>query len=137
MSLKVKTNSKSRFFCRDGFTFLEVLVAFSYTAIVLLAIYQIHSQTILLESANRFNSIAPILAEQKLSEILSDDEELPSDDGGSFAPPYEGYQWQVRVSEIESEYLVETTKRLRKIIDHIESNENQYYLQTYRFFHTG
>lgn len=137
MSLKVDTSSKSRSFGPDGFTFLEVLVAFSYTAIVLLAIYQIHSQTILLESANRFNSIAPILAEQKLSEILTEDEDLPSDDEGSFDPPYEGYQWQVRVSEIESEYFGETAKRLRKIIVHIESSENQYHLQTYRFFHTG
>ncbi len=116
---------------------MEVLVAFSYTAIVLLGIYQIHSQTILMEAMNRFNSIAPILAEQKLSEVLSETKDLPTDDEGSFEAPYEGFNWRFRISEIESEYLGETANRFRKLIIHIESNENEYELQTYHFFLSG
>ena len=122
---------------QKGFTLLEVLVAFSYTAIILLGIYQIHSQTILMEAMNRFNSSAPILAEQKISEVLSDDKDFPTDDEGSFDDPYEGFSWRFRISEIDSEYLGETANRFRKIIVHIESNENEYDLQTYHFFLSG
>lgn len=130
VSIKFRNNQR-------GFTFLEVLVAFSFTAIVLLGIYQVHSQTIIMETVNRFNSIAPILAEQKLSEMLSNDTELPMDDEGNFEAPYEGYRWQVRISEIESDYLGETANRFRKIMVHIKSNENQYDLETFHFFLAG
>lgn len=136
-SLKIERGPIRGMGIQKGFTFLEVLVAFSFAAIVLMGIYQIHSQTILMEAVNRFNSIAPILAEQKLSEVLSDDKELPTDDEGNFEAPYEGYRWQVRISEIESDYLGETANRFRKIMVHIESNENQYDLETFHFFLAG
>lgn len=87
-----------------------------------------------MESMNRFNSIAPILAEQKLSEKLSEDKNMPTDDDGSFDAPYEAFSWQCRISEIDCDYLGETAELLKKIIITIESNENEYQLQIYHLF---
>ncbi len=119
---------------QNGFTLLEVLVAFSFTAIVLLGVYQIHSQTIVMETINRFNGIAPILAQQQLSASLAEEDGSLSDDEGTFDAPFDGYHWQVTTTNIESEYLGELSKRFKRIHVRIEYEGNGYDIETYHFF---
>ena len=81
-----------------GFILFEILVSLSVMAMVFMALFRMQSATIDLAATGRFNSIAPLLAEMKLSEIdagLTDFE----DGSGDFGEAYPGYAWACTVSQ--------------------------------------
>jgi general secretion pathway protein I len=121
----------------SGFTFLEVMIAFSIMALVLVTIFQLHSQNIALGVRARFNSIAPTLAEMKTTELISSPDDLSSSDNGDFGDDYIGYLWQSEISDVESEYLDDTiVKRLKKIDVYVEAEDTSlsYHLRTFYLF---
>ena len=119
-----------------GFTFLEVMIAFSIVALVLVGIYQLQTQNIALGVRARFNALAPMLASLKTTEIVSDPENLMTSDSGDFGDDFPGYSWQSEVSDVESEYLEETARRFKKIDVYIEAIDQggAYHLCTYFLF---
>lgn len=119
-----------------GFTFLEVMIAFSIISLVLVGIFQLQTQNIALGAHARFNGMAPFLAQQKISEILSDPENLLTSGTGDFGENVPGYRWRTELSEIGTDYLGETAKRIKRIDIYIESEEQstQYHLRTYHLF---
>ena len=119
-----------------GFTFLEVMVAFSIVALVLVGIYQLQTQNIALGVRARFNAIAPMLASLKITEIVSAPEDITASDSGDFGENFPGYSWQSEISDVESEYLEETSRRLKKIDVYVEAIDQGggYHLCTYFFF---
>ncbi len=119
-----------------GFTFLEVMIAFSIMALVLVGIFQLQSQNIALGVRTRFNAVAPMLAAQKTNEIVSDSENISFSDSGDFGDVFPGYSWQSQVSDVNSDYLAEIAKRLKKIDIHVEAADQggSYHLSTYFFF---
>ena len=105
-----------------GFTFLEVMIAFSIMALVLVGVFQLQTQNIALGERSRFNATAPMLAQQKAAEILSDPENNLMSGQGDFGENAPGYRWRVEVSDIETDYFGELGKRIKKIdIDIINS----------------
>jgi Tfp pilus assembly protein PilV len=121
-----------------GFTFLEVMVAFSIVALVLVGIFQLQTQNIALGVRARFNAMAPMLASLKTTEIVSDPENLITTDSGDFGDNFTGYSWQSEISDVESDYLEETARRLKKIDVYIEAIDQvqAYHLCTYFLFDT-
>jgi len=120
----------------NGFTLLEVMVAMSIIAIVLLAVYRLHSQTIMMNYSARFYTTAPLLAQQKLAEMeLSDSDEL-IDAAGNFGEDHAGYGWEVAVGSIESELLKTAAENLKRIDLKITFNQDElaYTLRTYRYY---
>ena len=119
-----------------GFTFLEVMIAFSIVSLVLVGIYQLQTQNIALGVRARFNAMAPMLATSKATEIVSDPENLLTSDSGDFGDNFTGYSWQSEISDVESDYLEETAKRFKKIDVYIEAIDQgeAYHLCTYSFF---
>jgi general secretion pathway protein I len=120
----------------SGFSLLEVLIAISILSIVLVAVFQLQSQNVALGVRARFNAIAPMLANQAINEICAVPEDLSVSDSGDFGDEFPGYNWQSEVSDVDSESLEETAKRL-KMIDVIVGAEEtgcSYHLRTYRFF---
>ncbi|MBW2370434.1 MAG: prepilin-type N-terminal cleavage/methylation domain-containing protein [Deltaproteobacteria bacterium] len=118
-----------------GFTFLEIMVAFSIMAIVLISIYKLHSGTIFMDSRTRFNSIAAHLANHKMAEVTAGGN-IPSDNQGNFQDSHPEYRWQLVVSDVASEALGETTKRLKQIDIEIfaDNQENRFQLRTFHLF---
>lgn len=117
----------------DGFTFLEVMVALTIVAIVLVSVYRLQSQTIELNIHSRFDTIAPMLAQQRLSKTLLDLEDATSD-SGDFGKDYPGYTWQVSVSPVTSTLLGQLADEMRRI-DVTVSFQNDldtYHLRAYR-----
>jgi general secretion pathway protein I len=116
-----------------GFTLIEVIAAMSIMAIVLLAVYRLHAQTISMNGAVRFYTIAPLLAQIRLSAIDTDPEGRDSG-SGDFGPDFPGYAWEVTIEDTASEYLGETAANLKKIDIVISLNENEstYRVRTYR-----
>jgi len=120
---------------KTGFTLLEIMVAISIIAIVFLSIFKMHAQTVSMTASSRFYTVAPILAENRLAEFLSQPSDELSNDSGDFGNGYAGYEWKIAVEDIESEDLGTDTGHLKRIdvIISVNNEENAYRLRTYRF----
>jgi general secretion pathway protein I len=118
-----------------GFTLLEVMIALAVMSIVLVSVYRMHSQSLSMNTAARFYTLAPLLAQSKMAEL----ETLSSDgfpnDSGDFGEQYPGYSWQTSITDVSSEVLGEVANDLKRIDLTISYNNNQFShsLRTYRF----
>lgn len=118
----------------SGFTLLEVMVAVSIMAIVLVAVYRLHSQTIAMNIAAKFYTSAPLLAQGKLAEFAIKSEDKLNSDSGDFGENFPGYYWSVAVEDVESEVLGESAKGLKRLdVTVTLNNEYAYSFRTYRF----
>jgi general secretion pathway protein I len=119
----------------DGFTLLEVMVAVAIMSIVLLAVYRLHSQTLLMNHTERFYTLAPLLAQSKLTELQLRPAQDLFDDSGDFGEDYSGYTWDVRIGTAESELLGKEAENLKKIDLRVRYTDDDlsYSLRSYRF----
>lgn len=118
-----------------GFTLLEIMVAVSIIAIVLVSIYKMQAQTISMNYEARFYATAPLLAQFKMTEQETKSLEDLTSDSGNFDDDFPGYSWSMAVDDVESEALGTTAKDLKKIDVTIFLNNDEftYSLRTYRF----
>ncbi len=98
-----------------GFTLLEVMVALSIMAIVLVAVYRMQSQTIRMAVAENFYVRAPFLAQSKTAGIMAADQENTQSDTGDFGTDFPGYTWALSMEDIASEKLETESEHLKKI----------------------
>ena len=121
----------------EGFTLLEIMVTVAIMAIVLVAIFDLHSQTIQMNIDARFYATAPFLAQEKLAELEVAQFEDATSDSGDFGEEYPGYKWQTSVEEITSEALNVSGMGFRKIRVHISYNADDltYDFDTYRYYY--
>lgn len=114
----------------EGFTLLEVMAAISIITVVLVAVYQLHAQTISMSEAVRFYTVAPILAQSRIAGISAGISESRFSDSGDFGENYPGYGWSVTTEEIESEALGNAAEGFKKIDVTVTYNEDEF---TYHF----
>ena len=120
-----------------GFTLLEIMVAVSIIAIVLVSVYKLHAQTISMNYITRFYATAPLLAQSKMAEL----EITPLDELAEGAEDFDGdfpnYRWNVAVNDVESQALGQSAANLKKIdvtIAVVNNDELTYSLRTYRLY---
>jgi general secretion pathway protein I len=120
-----------------GFTLLEIMVAISIIAIVLIAIFKMHSQTINLNLATRFYSTAPLLAQNKIAELETTSLNDQMAESGNFGDDFPNYSWSVSMDNIESEILGAVSESLKKIEVTISYNNDEliYSFRTYKLLH--
>jgi general secretion pathway protein I len=118
-----------------GFTLLEVMIALAIMSIVLVSVYRMHSQSLTMNTAARFYTVAPLLAQNKMAELEALSSGGFPEDSGDFGEQYPGYSWQTSISEVSSEVLGEVASDLKRIDLTISFNNNQFThsLRTYRF----
>jgi general secretion pathway protein I len=118
-----------------GFTLLEVMVALSIIAIVLVSVYRLHAQTVSMNNEVRFYATAPMLAQLKMAEIESESLKDLGDDSGDFGDEFPDYRWNIVIDDVESTALENIAKDLKKIDLHISSNNDEfiYNLRAYKF----
>ncbi len=118
-----------------GFTLIEMMVAVSIIAIVLLAVYRLHSQTLLMNLSARFYTVAPLLAKSKLAEMEQSTVRELAEGSGDFGENYTGYSWEISVSDVESDQLKVAADKLKQINVKVLFNQGElsYDLRTYRF----
>ena len=120
----------------NGFTLLEIMVALAVIAIVLVAVYKMHHQTIDMHNATSFHTRAPMLAQKKISQIKNRTVNDITDDEGDFGEDFQDYHWRMTAAAVESESLGEAAGRLVRIdltVGHIQDMMT-YQLRTYIFF---
>ena len=109
-----------------GFTLLEVMVAMAVMAIVLVSVYRMHSQTLSMNAASRFYTLAPMLAQSKLAQLEAAPLETITGDSGDFGETFPGYSWNVSVTETSVEALGEISNDLKQIDLTVSLNNNEY-----------
>lgn len=114
---------------------LEVMVALAIMAIVLVAVFRMHAQTLSMAAAARFQTEAPLLAQLKMAQIESSSDPLGSD-SGDFGEDFAGYRWTVEVADVVSEALGEVSGDLKRIDLTVSSDAGTFEVRTYRFMRT-
>ena len=128
-----KTPGRNR--STSGFTLLEVMVAVAVLAIVLVSVYRMHTQTLTMNTAARFYTQAPLLAQKKMAEVTTTSSGIFASDSGDFGENFPGYSWQVSAADASSELLGEVADDFKRIEVSVAYQNNQfsYRLTTYRF----
>ena len=127
---------------QGGFTLIEMMVAVSIIAIVLTAVYRLHSQTLIMTIGARFYTVAPLLAQNKLVDIeLSSAQEL-AQGTGDFGKDFPAYSWEVTLDDVSSDQIKMGSEQLRGAVEKLKridikvlfnEGEMAYNLRTYRF----
>jgi general secretion pathway protein I len=119
----------------SGFTLLEVMVAMAIMAIVLVSVYRMHTQTLTMNTAARFYTQAPMLAQSKLAQLEADPSNIITGDSGDFGDKFPGYSWSITTDEVSSEALGEIAADLKRIdmMVSYNSDEYTYSVRIYRF----
>jgi len=119
----------------SGFTLLEVMVALAVMSIVLVSVYRMHSQSLTMNAAAQFYTLAPMLAQGKMAERETLSSGAFAEDSGDFGEQFPGYSWKASTAEVSSEILGEMAEDLKQVDIRVSLNENQwvYSLRTYRF----
>jgi len=117
-------------------------VAVSIIAIVLTAVYRLHSQTLMMTIGARFYTVAPLLAQNKLVDIeLSSAKEL-AQGTGDFDKDFPDYTWEVTIDDTSSDQLKTGAEKLKGAVEKLKridikvlfnQGEMVYSLRTYRF----
>jgi general secretion pathway protein I len=118
-----------------GFTLLEVMVALAVMSIVLVSVYRMHSQSLAMNTAARFYTQAPMLAQSKMVEIEALSSSAFPADSGEFGEEFPGYSWKASIADVASEILGEVAEDLKRIDITVSYNDDQfsYSLRTYQF----
>ncbi len=119
----------------SGFTLLEIMVAIAIIAIVLVSVYRMQSQTILMNMAAQFETLAPILAQDKMAEFETKTVSELTDDSGDFNNDFPGYNWQFTVEDAPLEALGSLGERFKQLDLTITRPDQNltFHLRTYRF----
>ena len=122
-----------------GITLLEVMVAMGIAAIVLTAVYRLQTQSITMDGAARFQTQAPLLAQQLVTEIELKAPEIPASESGDFGTDYPGYSWTLETADVEN-FVNASGRALLKQIEikiHLNRDEDLFTLRTYRLVSIG
>lgn len=119
---------------KPGFTFIEVLMAVSILAILLVGVHKLQSQMVSMSQTTQFFTLAPLLAQSQMAEMERRDFRDIQKDSGDFGGAYPGYVWSLRMETLESEILKKLALPMKKIDISVSFNngERTYRLRTYR-----
>jgi len=99
----------------NGFTLLEVMVAVALIAIALTTLLASQSQSVSFANSAKFETIAALLAQSKMSEIELRQEDTLAADSGDFGDDYPGYAWEVTVSDVSIGEVFDLSDYLKQI----------------------
>ncbi len=109
-----------------GFTLLEMMVALALISVVMLGVFRLQGQTLAMARAERFYTLAPLLAQERLSMLLTADAGDLYEASGNFGDAYPGYAWQVRLGSAGPELLESVGDRLRRLEVAVSLNQSEY-----------
>lgn len=110
------------------------MAAIAMIAVVLVAVYRLHLQTLSMSESMRFYTTAPLLAKSRADAIGLLPESTALSDSGDFGELFPGYTWEVNLQPVESEYLGEWAENLARIDVTVSTEEAGYVyrIRTYR-----
>jgi general secretion pathway protein I len=118
-----KKNSLLRLPSMAGFTLLEVMVSVTIIAIALVTLIGSQSRSVSIATISRFDTVASLLARQKMSELaLGGFDELQSAQG-DFGEDFAEFSWQVEVKDLgESDTGIEGAEEVLRLVELVVSS---------------
>ena len=116
-----------------GFTLLEVMIAVALVAIALTTLLVSQSQSVSFANSAKFETMAALLAQSKMSEITMLDPNSLSSDSGDFGDDYPGYAWEATVSDISIEGIENISDYLKQIDLRITWGVYSYNVRLYHY----
>jgi hypothetical protein len=110
------------------------MLSLGIAAIVLVSVYRLQTQSIAMETAVQFHTVAPLLAEQVMARAEGQMTDLPARDSGRFDGDFEDYAWEIETREADN-WVTPTGQSLLKQIDvrvFRHDQKEQFTLRTYR-----
>lgn len=101
------------------------MVSVSIIAIVLVSILRLQGQSITMNETIRFYTIAPLLADSKISEIRLNPSNFDLSSSGDFGDDYPGYTWNVQIEELKINVIESPELTLKKIDVFISLNNDE------------
>jgi general secretion pathway protein I len=120
-----------------GFTLLEVMIAVALIAVALVTLLGSQSQSVSYANSAKFETMASLLAQSKMSEILIQDADALSGDSGDFGGDYQGYAWEVKVSDVAIDDLDTILEYLKQIDITVTWGVFSYDLRLYHYVEPG
>nr|WP_321465009.1 prepilin-type N-terminal cleavage/methylation domain-containing protein [uncultured Desulfobulbus sp.] len=103
---------------KGGFTLLEVMIAVAIIAIAVVTLLGAQSQSVSIASSAKFDTMASMLAQWKMSDLLLKEYKELADDEGNFGEDYPQFSWKLTVTELsESDTGLHGTADLMKALD--------------------
>jgi len=101
-----------------GFTLLEVMIAVSVIAIALVTLVGAQSQSVTIATGARFDTMASLLAQQKVVEFNLVEFRSLTGSEGDFGDEFPGFIWKAEVRELtEGETGIRASSGMLKVID--------------------
>jgi general secretion pathway protein I len=116
-----------------GFTLLEVMIAVALIAIALVTLLGSQSQSVFFANSAKFETMAALLAQSKMSEITIQAADSLSSDSGDFGEDYPGYAWEATVSDVSIEGLDAISDYLKQIDLAVTWGALSYNLRLYHY----
>ena len=116
-----------------GFTLLEVMIAVAIVAIALTTLLGSQSQSVFFANSAKFETMAALLAQSKMSEITIQAADSLSSDSGDFGEDYSGYAWEATVSDVSIEGLDAVSDYLKQIDLAVTWGALSYNLRLYHY----
>ncbi len=95
-----------------GFTLLEVMVALAIIAIALVTLLGTHLLSLNLAHRHKEQTMATMLARQKMEELLTTSFDSLTSDAGDFGSEHPGYKWEFEVEDAD----IDNLKRVKILI---------------------
>lgn len=118
-----------------GFTLMEVMVALAVVAVALTAIYRMHTQTLFMDTRGRFDTVATLLARQKLADIDTGSLKDLTADNGDFGDLHPGYTWHIETDTVASDLIKDDGPTLKRITLSVGFDDQTFTLTTYRMLY--
>ena len=90
---------------KNGFTLLEIMAALAIVATALVALLGAHLKSLDLAYKHKEQTLAAMLARQKIEESLMIPFDELSSDSGDFSPSYPEIEWETEVSKADIDNL--------------------------------
>ena len=116
-----------------GFTLLEIMIAVAILAVALVTLLGSQSQSVFFANSARFETMAALLAQSKMSEITIQAADSLSSDSGDFGEDYPGYAWEATVSDVSIEGLDAISDYLKQIDLAVTWGALSYNLRLYHY----
>ena len=119
-----------------GFSLLEVMIAVALIAIALTTLLGSQAQSVSYANSAKFETMAALLAQSKMSEITVQDADSLSSDSGDFGDDYPGYAWEATVSDISIEGLDTISNYLKQVDLTVTWGVYKYNIRLYHYVQT-
>jgi general secretion pathway protein I len=107
-----------------GFTLLEVMIAVAVIAIAVVTLLGAQAQSVSIASGAKFDAMASLLAQWKMSDLMLQDFDQLAGDEGTFGEDYPHFVWKLKVEELtESETGLADADDMLKALDITVAND--------------